>query len=547
MVNVAPDVRATMGDIFNLGTGNGFVRSLGGRSSFDFSPKTLTCTTRFYDYLRRAATRLGFEGRKFPFALSTQNVQVNLRFRLYQDVLAVEIERSPIAMACDDDSAIDQTSLWAQGAIAELVQNILGLIANPASSFQALTQRPKVFTCNRVIGDDSDRPSEESLVRLLTRHKTATDMVVTAVLKKNQGLQSDSSMLLVDRQGVVAAIPKSLIADQTTIRRYFAAAHMHELVACVERMVERKSLLAMPKNELDELSSWFLTPQKRFTFSTSSLHIWQCLVQEFGLTPQAWVEIEKEKMLQQHALPKPRVILIITAIEAEAGPSLNRLNEVLPKEMAGVFVNKGTFSTAAGIVEVIVCSVGVGNTKAVLNTTRLIDALTPDLTVFCGIAGGRKEATIGSVVLASVVYNYESGKESPKGFAPRPRTVSLSNTSEFLATAFLAHERSTKKPYDVFFKPIACGEKVVGTTKGASGAVIDSTYGDALAVEMEGFGFLSALAHNDVPALLVRGISDRLDKKEATENHGLAIDNATDLVFRLIDYFAIAKQSSSSK
>lgn len=510
-----------------------------------FSPTTLTCTTRFYDLLRNVVSELGFEGRKFPFAHVGQGFQINARFRLYGRVLAVEIERSPVEMAPDSD-LLEQTSLWAQKSIAALASNILGLIANPSTGFAAVAQRPKVFTCNCIVADDDDLPGLESLISLLTRHRMPTQLVVSQVVEKNRNLQSDSSTLLVDRQGVVAVIPASLSEDETSTRRYPAATGMLEVIAAVERMVERRELELMSVEEFKELASWFANPQRRFTYSTSSLHIWQRIANEFRLTPEVWIEHERATMTAKAQRAVESTILIVTALEAEAGPSLRRLSEVSPENRDGVYVNRGTLATPKGVATVFVCSVGVGNAKAILNTTRLMEVMRPDLIVFCGIAGGRKEATIGSVVLASLVYNYESGKERPEGFAPRPRLVTLSQSSDFLASAFLAMERSADRPYEVFLKPVACGEKVVGTTKGASAKVIASTYGDALAVEMEGFGFLSVLERSVAPALLVRGISDLLDKKDETENHELAIENATDLVFRLINYFIAAAPAKST-
>lgn len=540
LVNLDSDGLLSIAKLFNIDTGRAFVRSLGGRSSLEFSPQTLTCTTRFFDLLRRRASELGFVGRKFPLRHVELGVSVNVRFRLYGQILVAEVERSPVAAAAELEW-IDQTSLWTQGQLAELILNILGIIRNPTNQFQPVAQKPKVFVCNCVVGDDATLPSNEALVRLLTRHRTAAKIVVSQVVEKNQSLQSDSSTLLVDRQGVVACVPASLALDETTMRRYPAAANMLELIAVVERMLERDQFKFLSKKEFVDLAGMFSDPKKRFRFSTSSLHIWQCLAGEFGLTPEAWNKIEESLMNEKATREQSKSIVIVTALEAEAGPSLRRLNEVVPENRSGVYLNRGNLKTASGSATVYVCSVGVGNAKAIMNTTRLLDVLRPDLTVFCGIAGGRKEAEIGSVVVANLVYNYESGKEKSEGLAPRPRHVGLSPSAEFLASAFLAKERTLEKTYEVFMKPIACGEKVVGTTKGVSAAVIESTYGDALAVEMEGFGFLSALEHTRSPALLVRGVSDRLDRKEETEDHGLAIENATDLVFRLIDFFVAAQ------
>lgn len=106
-----------------------------------------------------------------------------------------------------------------------------------------------------------------------------------------------------------------------------------------------------------------------------------------------------------------------------------------------------------------------------------------------------------------------------------------------MATAFLTRDRGIEKPYETFFKPIACGEKLVGSTGGRSATTIATTYADALAIEMEGFGFLAAMNETGIPGILIRGISDLLDNKEQQEDHPLAINNAADLAFRLIDFF----------
>lgn len=332
LVNVGVDAPSYLGSIFNRETGRSFIRTLGGRTNFDFAPETLTCTSRFYDLLRDVATRLGFEGRKFPFRHSIQGVEINLRFRLYHGVLVVEVVRSAVDVVQSDD-LIEKTSLWNNEPLADLVLSVLGLISLPKIGFSASNQKPKVFTCNRIVGDEADLPTMKDLVGLLTRHTAAADQMVLKVSAKNESLKSDSSTLLVDRQGVVAAIPTSLASDETACRRFPAAANMLELLACVQRMIETQSLFLMSERQLAAISNWLEDPDERFRFSTSSLHIWQCLRKEFGLTTERWTKVMGEI---KASAPKPMpVSAVLQGADSPTTPALKSGVRVLGVDSAG--------------------------------------------------------------------------------------------------------------------------------------------------------------------------------------------------------------------
>src|SRR5262249_12006330 len=81
-------------------------------------------------------------------------------------------------------------------------------------------------------------------------------------------------------------------------------------------------------------------------------------------------------------------------------------------------------------------------------------------------------------------------------------------------------ERSSVGP-NVFVGPIAAGEKVLASRRSALFQFIQDNFGDALAIEMEGSGFLEAAhANQAVRALVVRGITDLIDHKGAAEASG---------------------------
>ncbi|GGK24066.1 hypothetical protein GCM10011583_65030 [Streptomyces camponoticapitis] len=72
------------------------------------------------------------------------------------------------------------------------------------------------------------------------------------------------------------------------------------------------------------------------------------------------------------------------------------------------------------------------------------------------------------------------------------------------------------------FKPIAAGDRVINSPAGSSPRLfLDQNYNDAVAVDMEGAGFVSAAHKAAVPHLLVRGISDWADgTKQTTDGVG---------------------------
>jgi hypothetical protein len=90
----------------------------------------------------------------------------------------------------------------------------------------------------------------------------------------------------------------------------------------------------------------------------------------------------------------------------------------------------------------------------------------------------------------------------------------------------------------VIVGPIAAGEKVVASSRKATARLIKKNYGDTVAVEMEGRGFLEGVHINSpVHGGVVRGISDLLDGKEQADTGGSqqrAADGASAVAFEIL-------------
>src|SRR5581483_3873545 len=101
----------------------------------------------------------------------------------------------------------------------------------------------------------------------------------------------------------------------------------------------------------------------------------------------------------------------------------------------------------------------------------------------------------------------------------------------------LATPDSTAKPR-ALVKPVASGEKLVGSAQSDVAKMLGAAYGDAVAIEMEGHGFLKSISTRpSIQAGVVRGISDLLDNKAVAEQAGsqeMAARNAAAFCFHLL-------------
>ena len=211
--------------------------------------------------------------------------------------------------------------------------------------------------------------------------------------------------------------------------------------------------------------------------------------------------------------------VILTALPVEYLAVRAHLSD-LQEEMhpQGTIYERGKFAANGQVWEVGIAEVGAGNAGAAVEAERAISHFKPDILFFVGIAGGIKDVAIGDVVAATKVYGYESGKVGEQFFT-RPvlwhsayaltqRARSEAKKEEWLQRLSNA---STSKP-NVYVAPIAAGEKVIASKESSIFNFIRASYNDAIAVEMEGFGFLSAaFAYPSVKAIVIRGISDLVE------------------------------------
>jgi nucleoside phosphorylase len=226
-----------------------------------------------------------------------------------------------------------------------------------------------------------------------------------------------------------------------------------------------------------------------------------------------------------------RRAVIITALPIERTAVIEHLRDVSEEPpLGGSIYRRGIFDERSEPWDVIVAEIGAGNVGAAAEAERVISHYTPEVALFVGVAGAVKDLKHGDVVASTKVYGYESGKDDKGGFKPRPAVqltaYGLEQRARFEAgepdwrqRVRLAGGSAPTVVPDAKVAPIAAGEKVVASNRSRIFKFIRKQYSDAVAVEMEGLGFLLGV-HMNHPAqgIVVRGISDLIEDKDAAND-----------------------------
>ena len=243
---------------------------------------------------------------------------------------------------------------------------------------------------------------------------------------------------------------------------------------------------------------------------------------------------------------RPLTAVLLTALDLEHAAVAEHLAQPIVEHVdRGLIFDVGDFAGRTPW-RVAVAQAGPGNPSAGILLERAITVFAPDIAMFVGIAGGRKDVRHGDVVAADAVYDYESGKDDHDRYLPRIKTSapSFALVQRAQAVARRGQWPARVKPVPpprrprAFVKPIAAGGKVVAHDRSATAQLITSYCGDALAVDMESYGFLrGAYLNEGVATLVVRGISDLLTDKTAANDEqwqAAAARNAAAFAFEVL-------------
>jgi nucleoside phosphorylase len=223
-----------------------------------------------------------------------------------------------------------------------------------------------------------------------------------------------------------------------------------------------------------------------------------------------------------------RRAVVVTALEVEYRAVRVHLRNLREEQHPhSTIYEVGEFGQGVATWEIALVEIGAGNAGAAVEAERAIQHFAPEVVLFVGVAGGLKDVAPGDVVVATKVYNYAAGKAKQE-FEPRP-DLGL-GAYELLERAKAERRKDDwlrrigsvpTPPPKVHVAPIAAGEQVIASRKSATFRLLRKLYGDAVAVEMEGRGFLQAAhANAQVKAMVIRGISDVIQGKTRADASG---------------------------
>ncbi len=249
-------------------------------------------------------------------------------------------------------------------------------------------------------------------------------------------------------------------------------------------------------------------------------------------------------------------ILLLTALNLEYKVVRTFLKDTKEEELDdGTIYEKGIpLNCDSSIVYLREC--GKGNSKSALSTDKLIKHLNPDYAFFIGVAGGIKDLKIGDVIVGEKIYGHESGK-SGEQFQSRPELGK--STYRLVERAKVEARKDDWKTLlngegdigcNILVGNIIAGEKLLVSKKSKLYELIKNNYNDVQAIEMEGIGFMEAVyQNNDVPSIVLRGISDLLSNKakmDKTNSQELACYNAAAFGFNLINKLPMSVPNTNS-
>jgi len=194
-------------------------------------------------------------------------------------------------------------------------------------------------------------------------------------------------------------------------------------------------------------------------------------------------------------------------------------------------------TTRNGVSVAAVCASGMGQLNAALVTRDIIAEWNPKKLFLVGIAAGLSDDVgLGDVVVSDQIVDYELGKITPSGAAPRwsvyrsdarlREKFMNSDLAEWISLVTVQRPDGDKTVPKMHSGVVLSGNKVIADEKTAG--ALRSVWTRAAAIEMEAAGVAAALyqAPGAPSFLMIKGICDRADSQKDDKWQAYAADVA---------------------
>lgn len=253
--------------------------------------------------------------------------------------------------------------------------------------------------------------------------------------------------------------------------------------------------------------------------------------------------------------PKISRIAIASAFDEELAPLLAQVEGATDEEIGGVMFTTGTLAGR----EVALFTTDVSMVNAAMNTQRLIDHFSPSHLIYTGIAGGLyPDAQIGDVVVPAQWAQYgesvharvdETGAFEPPSWLESPfaafgmmfpKPVQVRGEARFWFEADVTLlEAVPHQPGIMIGGNGVSGQVFVDNAEFA--AYLYDTF-HAQVVDMESAAVAQVAFANDLPFLIVRGVSDIpgvTTEQAMREGYRQAIENAAGVVVEVLSRLSL--------
>lgn len=238
-------------------------------------------------------------------------------------------------------------------------------------------------------------------------------------------------------------------------------------------------------------------------------------------------------------------ILILTALADELTALRSNSGPWVKERVGDEGVHCYQTSAYHGLNISAVGMAGMGPVQAAVTTSSALRALNPAKVILTGICAGVGDGVkLGDVCVSEQIIDYDLGKVKAGEYQPRWRAYGSDAELVTLAKHFQpkswATSITTPRPGgssalpQVHFGPMLSGSKVV-----ADGDMVQSlteTWTQAVGLEMEGGGVAAAADAYGArpPILLIKGVSDRADRKKNDKWRGYAAEAAATYAIQLL-------------